>query len=98
MIIDCTGAANPARAIGWPLKGNPGHRFRERYLINSDNTRRFLIGLTFGGENSVGDNMLQKSDDVKLPRLASRPYQKPTLVKGPVLTTVTAKLRSVSGL
>jgi hypothetical protein len=34
--------------------------------------------------------MLQKSDDVKLLRTASKPYQKPTLVKGPVLTNVTA--------
>ena len=34
--------------------------------------------------------MLQTSNDVKSPRVASKPYQKPTLVKGPVLTNVTA--------
>jgi len=65
-------------------------------LINSDNTCRFLIGLAFGGDNSVGVAMLQKSDDVKLLRTASKPYQKPTLVKGPVLTHVTADT-AVSG-
>jgi hypothetical protein len=42
--------------------------------------------------------MLQKSDGSKSLRTVSKPYQKPTLVKGPVLTTVTALVKSVSGV
>ena len=52
----------------------------------------------FDVENRVGVAMLQKSDGSKSLRTASKPYQKPTLVKGPVLTTVTATVKSVSGL
>jgi len=40
--------------------------------------------------------MLQKSDGSKSLRTASKPYLKPTLVKGPVLTNVTAD-SAVSG-
>jgi hypothetical protein len=41
--------------------------------------------------------MLQKSDGPKLLGAASKPYQKPVLVKGPVLTNVTAST-TVSGV
>jgi hypothetical protein len=52
----------------------------------------------FDAENRVGVAMLQKSDGSKSLRPASKLYQKPTLVKGPVLTTVTALVKSVSGV
>ena len=42
--------------------------------------------------------MVQKSDASKSLRTASKPYQIPTLIKGPVLTTVTAIPKSVSGV
>jgi len=54
------------------------------------------VDLMFDGENRVGVAMLQKSDGSKSLRTVSKPYQKPTLVKGPVLTNVTADT-AVSG-
>jgi hypothetical protein len=57
---------------------------------------RIPVDLMFDAENRVGVAMLQKSDGSKSLRPASKPYLKPTLVKGPVLTNVTADT-AVSG-
>jgi hypothetical protein len=54
------------------------------------------MGLTVAGDNHMGLAMLQKTDGLKSPHTASKPYQKPTLVKGLVLMSVTA-IPTVSG-
>jgi hypothetical protein len=42
--------------------------------------------------------MLSASDRAKLQDGALKPYKKPTLIKGPVLSAVTAEDQTVSGI
>jgi hypothetical protein len=56
-----------------------------------------LPSLTFGLHQG-GADMLNASESAKPQDHALKPYQKPTLIKGPMLTSVTAAPTKVSGI